>query len=131
MDFGSALVDLLEALSARHHLLRCKQTVSSCLLGSDQNVQKGVAYWCAQLPQIADFYRGEIIGLRRLFESEIQLKIIEPGDVGIDAVGLQLGWQILVVGSEHLDIGCIVVGDDDGIVVDANISIQSSEEVLS
>src|SRR5262249_3566748 len=49
----------------------------------------------------------------------------------IDVVGLQFGWQTLVVGSEHLDIRRVVVGDNDGVVVNTDVSIQSSEEVLS
>ena len=87
--------------------------------------------WVQAHSPIADFYRGEIIGLRWLLESEIQFEVIEPWDMGVDVVGLQFGWQVLVVGLEHLDIGRIVVGDDDRIVVNADISIQSSEEVLS
>ena len=51
--------------------------------------------------------------------------------MGIDVVGLQFGWQILVVGCEHVDVGSVVIGDDDRIAVNADVSVQSCEEVLS
>ena len=62
-----------------------------------------------------------------LSETKIELEPVEPGDPRVDLVSLQLGGQVLVVLSQRISIGNIIVCHCDFIVCDPNVSFQPLE----
>ena len=56
------------------------------------------------------------------------MEIIEPGDARADVFGAQLSGQVLVVVAQAFDIGSVVIGNDDGIVVDTHVSVEPLEQ---
>ena len=44
--------------------------------------------------------------------------------------GTQLFWKVLVVFAKLLDVGSVVVGDDDGVVRDPNVPVEAEEEIM-
>jgi len=65
-----------------------------------------------------------------LFEAEVQFEIVEPGDFGIDFLGVQLDRQMFVMLAQPLPVGGIMAGDDDGVVLHAHIACQAAENIL-
>ena len=57
-----------------------------------------------------------------LFEAEVQLVIIEPRNSGIDSLILEFLREMGVVFGKDIGIGSVVVGNDDRIIMEANIS---------
>ena len=65
---------------------------------------------------------------RDLHEAEIQEEIVEPWDARIDALPAQLGGKILIVVAQQVGIGCVVIGDQNGVLADADVAFQALEE---
>ena len=74
---------------------------------------------------------GRFRGPRRSFEAEVELEAVEPGDVGIDTLGLEFFWEIGVMAFERPCIGSVVIGDQDRVIVDAHVSFQSAEKTTA
>jgi len=61
-------------------------------------------------------------------ETEVELEVVEPGDVGVDALAAEFRGQVLVVFPKALGVWGVVEGDDDGVVVDADVSVDAVED---
>ena len=65
----------------------------------------------------------------RLFETEIELEVIEPGDSRIDLLLLQEFGEVLKMIFPELSLGSVVIGHHDGIALHAQVPFQAAEEV--
>lgn len=63
-------------------------------------------------------------------ETEIEFEVVEPGDSGIDPFGLKAVGEALEVGAEALGLGRVVVGDDDGVAMNADVSVPRREALF-
>ena len=66
----------------------------------------------------------------RSSEAEVQFEIIKPRDASLYLFLGEFFGQVFIVCAQVFDMRCVVVGDDYCVVVHADVSIQSSEEVL-
>jgi hypothetical protein len=57
------------------------------------------------------------------------LEAIEPRQCGLNALLSEFGGQIFVVLTQAVLLWSIIIGDQDGIVLDAHIAFQSAEDV--
>jgi hypothetical protein len=64
----------------------------------------------------------------RLTETEIEFEAVEPGQRRLDALLLEFVGQILVLLAQTISMWGVIVGDLDGIVLDADIAFQSAEK---
>jgi len=64
----------------------------------------------------------------RSAEAEVELEAIQPGDVRINVLAFQAVRKTLVMLPEQRHVGGVVVRDDDGIVVDANVALQARQQ---
>jgi len=58
------------------------------------------------------------------------LEIVEPGDVRVEAFGAEDVGEALVVGAEAVGVGGVVESDQDGVVVDTDVAVESGEQVI-
>lgn len=65
-----------------------------------------------------------------LAETEVELVVVEPGDLRLDTLGGQFGGEVLIVFAEVLHVGCVVVGHHDGVVDDLYRALQTAEEIV-
>src|SRR5215470_16296039 len=63
-----------------------------------------------------------------LSEAEVELEVVEPWDTGVNMFSAELLGKVLVVCAQVLHVGSVVVGDDDGVVRNPHVSVQSEEE---
>ena len=66
---------------------------------------------------------------RRRFEPEVEFEIVEPRDVGIDALLAQFVGKVFIMVPQEFGVGRIVKGDDKGVVSDPNVAFQTFEEI--
>ena len=57
------------------------------------------------------------------------MEAIEPRQCGLDALLAEFGGQVFVMLTQAVLMWSIIVGDQDGIVLDAHIAFQSAEDV--
>ena len=62
-------------------------------------------------------------------EAEVELEVVQPGNLGIDLFFLKFVRDILII-SPPLDVPSFVIGHDDGIADNTDVSYHSSEERL-
>ena len=60
---------------------------------------------------------------------EIELEVVEPGDMGVDVFLQEFLGQVLVVLGEEFGVGGVVEVDVNGIVLDPDVSVESAKEV--
>lgn len=63
-----------------------------------------------------------------LLEAEVEIEVVEPWDVGADAFAFEFLGQVLVVVTQEFSVGCVVEGNEDGVVGDADVAVESAEE---
>ena len=66
---------------------------------------------------------------RDLHEAEIEEEIVEPRDAGIDALLAELRGEIFIMVAQQVRIGGVVIGDQNGVLADADVAFQALEEV--
>jgi hypothetical protein len=64
-----------------------------------------------------------------LFESKVELEIVEPRDFEIHALRLEFLREVLVAGAEKVGIGSVVVGDENSVFAHADVAFQTEEEI--
>lgn len=69
-------------------------------------------------------------GTGGLLKSEIEFEIVKPRDFGVDSGTAEFGGEVFVVLAEPIDVGCVVEGDDEGVVADPNVALQPREELF-
>src|ERR1700719_5288972 len=73
-------------------------------------------------PLVSDFFGSVYL---TLMEAEIQFKPVEPRNVRVDLLGPQLGRQILVMQSQLVRVGSVVICYDDCVVLDPHVPFES------
>jgi len=67
---------------------------------------------------------------RRSAEPKIEFEVVEPGDSGIDPFGLKSLRESLEVGTQPLGFGRVVIGDKNGVPLDADVPIPCRQALL-
>ena len=70
-----------------------------------------------------DFYRAIYLTLEHLFKPEVQFKIIKPRDGWFYPFCRESSRQILVVLFQEIGIGCIIIGDQNGVTLYPDVAL--------
>ena len=65
----------------------------------------------------------------RSLEMEIEFEIVEPWYLRVDVFLGELLGKVLVVSLQKVDVWSVIEGDVDGVVADANVAVESMEEL--
>jgi len=82
----------------------------------------------AQSPPIRSDLAGPVYLRVGSSESEVELEVVEPWDVRVDALGAEFFGEAFVVGLQGG--GGVVEGYEDGVIGDADVAIEAHEEAL-
>jgi len=85
----------------------------------------------AAAPNLHTSSGGYLLDLLGSAEAEVEFETIEPWDPWIDVLADQFIGQVFIGGPETFDIGRIVEGYDDGVVMNADIAIEPLEEIAT
>ena len=83
---------------------------------------------CFRDVPIAEIYEGQLILHLCLFEAEIEFEVVEPWDFGAEVFPDEFLGQVFVVVAQELGVGGVVEGNEDGVVGDTDVAVQSVEE---
>ncbi len=63
-----------------------------------------------------------------LAKAEVELEVVEPRDAGGDVFAFEDVGQVFVMFFELVGVGCIVEGEEDGVIADADIAVDAAED---